>query len=264
MIQLPVHNMLGKVISLTQPDRNDSGELQREKNLKRMTNQSKLMSYQCDPFWKFGALVPCNHAHAVELDKANGTNTKWQDAEATEMNQIMEYNTWIDKGIGGIAPKGHKKIRFHMTYDIKHDGYHKGRLVAGGHLKDPNTESVYSGLVSLRGIRLIVYLAELNKMELWGANVGNAYLEAMTKYKVYIIGGPEFGNLAGHPLCIFKAIYGLISSDLCWHQHFADVLRDIGSIQSKVESNIRMRASNGQKVPNNDWALTMGCFFGKI
>jgi hypothetical protein len=51
------------------------------------------------------------------------------------------------------------------------------QLVAGGHLTDPNTKSVYSGVVSLRGIRLIVFFAELNNLELWGANVGNASLE---------------------------------------------------------------------------------------
>ena len=94
-----------------------------------------------------------------------------------------------------------------MIYDVKQDARHKARLVAGGHLTDPNTESVYSGVVSLRGIRLIVFLAELNALELWGADVGNAYLEAMTKDKVYIIGGPEFGDLAGHTLLIFKALY---------------------------------------------------------
>jgi hypothetical protein len=59
-----------------------------------------------------------------------------------------------------------------IIYDVKHDGRHKARIVAGGHLTDPNTESVYSGVVSLRGIRLIVFLSELNGLELWGADVG--------------------------------------------------------------------------------------------
>jgi hypothetical protein len=81
---------------------------------------------------------------------------------------------------------------------VKHDGRHRSRLVAGGNLNDPTTESVYSGVVSLRGIWLIVFLAELNKLQLCGAVVGNAYLQAITKKKVYIVGGPEFGSLEGH------------------------------------------------------------------
>jgi hypothetical protein len=61
-------------------------------------------------------------------------------------------------------------------------------------------------------------------LELWGADIGNAYLEALTKEKVYIIGGPEFGDLSGHTLLIFKALYGLRSSGLCRQQNFVDVL----------------------------------------
>jgi hypothetical protein len=74
-----------------------------------MIIQAKLKSYRRDPFWKFGVLVPCNHAQGMELDKQNGS-TKWRDAEATKKRQLMEYNTFIGKGIGGVAPNGYKKI----------------------------------------------------------------------------------------------------------------------------------------------------------
>ena len=69
-------------------------------------------------------------------------------------------------------------------------------------------ESVYSGVVSLRGLRLVMFLADLNKLLLWGGVVGNAYLEALTKEKLYIIAGPEFGELQGDILIIYKALYG--------------------------------------------------------
>jgi Reverse transcriptase (RNA-dependent DNA polymerase) len=132
-----------------------------------------------------------------------------------------------------------------MIYDVKHDGRHKARLVAGGHLTEVNTASIYSGVVSLHGIRLMIVLAELSQLELRFADVGNASLEALTKEKVYIIGGPEFGDLTGHTLQIFKALYGLRSSGLCWHQRFADVLRFMGFVQSSAESDIWMRENNG-------------------
>jgi hypothetical protein len=101
------------------------------------------------------------------------------------------------------------EIQFQMIYDVKHDGCYKACLVAGGHLTEPNTESVYSGVVSLQRIQLIIFLAEVNKVELWGADVGNTYLEALTKEKVYIIAGPEFGDLAGQTFLILKALYSL-------------------------------------------------------
>ena len=214
------------------------------KKLHRMINQAKLHNFRREPFWKFGVLVPRTHKQAIEIDEMNG-NTLWQDAEATEKNQLLEYKTFIDLGKGTPAPAGYKKIRCHIIYDVKHDGRRKARIVAGGHLTDPNTESVYSGVVSLRGIRLVVFLAELNSLELWGADVGNAYLEATTKEKVYIIGGPEFGPLEGHTLIIYKALYGLRSSGLCWYQRFSDVLRAVGFTQSKAEPEIWMREKDG-------------------
>jgi Reverse transcriptase (RNA-dependent DNA polymerase) len=97
----------------------------------------------------------------------------------------------------------------------------------------------------LRGIRLIVFLGELNALQLWGPDIGNAYLEATTKEKVYIVGAPEFGSLEGHVLVIDWAPYGLRSSGLCWHQRFSDVLRSMGFTPSKAELDIWMRENKG-------------------
>jgi hypothetical protein len=60
------------------------------------------------------------------------------------------------------------------------------------------------------------------------------YIEANTKDKVYISGGPEFGLLEEHTLLVDKVLYGLMSSDLCWHQRIADVLRAMGFIPNKA------------------------------
>jgi Reverse transcriptase (RNA-dependent DNA polymerase) len=178
------------------------------------------------------------------LIKKNG-NSLWKEVEATEIRHLLEYNTLFDKGNNCTPTSGYKKICCRMVHDAKNNGRHKARLVAGGCLTNPNMEIVYSGVVSLRGIRLIVFLAELNSLELWGADVGNAYLEAKTKENVYIVGGPEFGSLEGHTLLVDKALYGLRSSGLRWHEILADVLRSIGITQCKAEADIWMRENNG-------------------
>ena len=113
----------------------------RQKRLDRMVNQAKLKSFQTKPVYKFGYLVPRNHEQAVELDKRNG-NTKWQDAEALEISQHAEYETFFDKGKDALPPPGYKKITCHMVYNVRHDGRHKARLVADGHLTDTPVESV--------------------------------------------------------------------------------------------------------------------------
>jgi hypothetical protein len=98
-------------------------------------------------------------------------NTRWQEAEAFEMGQLLEYETFDHKGIAGNVPSGYKRILCQMIYDMKHEGSHKAQFVAGGNLTEPNTESAISGVVSLQGIRSIVFLTELNKFQLWVADV---------------------------------------------------------------------------------------------
>ena len=88
---------------------------------------------------------------------------------------------------------------------------------------------------------LCVFLAVLNDLQVHAADVGNAYLEAEKKEKVYIIGGPGFGELEGHTLIIHKALYGLRSSGLRWHDRFANTLRDMGFVPSKADTDIWMR-----------------------
>ena len=41
-----------------------------------------------------------------------------------------------DLGKDVVPPIGYKKICVHFVFDIKHDGCHKARLVADGHLTD--------------------------------------------------------------------------------------------------------------------------------
>ena len=77
-------------------------------------------------------------------------------------------------GLGAPIPEGYQKIPCHMVYDVKHDGRHKARFVAGGHRTSVPVDSVYSGVVSLLGERIISFLAELNDLELWGTDIGNA------------------------------------------------------------------------------------------
>ena len=45
---------------------------------------------------------------------------------------------------------------------------------------------------------MVVFLSQLNDLEIWDADVGNAYLETYTDEKLCIIAGPEFKELQGH------------------------------------------------------------------
>ena len=78
---------------------------------------------------------------------------------------------------------------------------------------------------------------------MWSTDIGNAYLEATTKEKLVIIAGPEFKELEGHVLVIHKALYGLRSSGLRWHQRFAQVLKELGFKPCKAEPDVWMRVT---------------------
>jgi hypothetical protein len=86
-----------------------------------------------------------------------------------------------------------------------------------------------------------VFLAELNGLEPWATDIGNAYLEAETLESVFIVASPEFGEREGHTLALFKALYSLKTPGLRWHERFADCLQDMGFEPSKSEPNIWMR-----------------------
>ena len=60
-------------------------------------------------------------------------------------------------------------------------------------------------------LRLSIFLTKVSNMEVWGADSCNAYLEATTKEKIYIVASPEVKELQGHILVIHKALYGLNS-----------------------------------------------------
>ena len=57
-------------------------------------------------------------------------------------------------------------------------------------------------------LRLVIFLGKLNNLDIWGAHIGNVYLEAFTDEKLYIFAGPEFQELEGYLLIFLKALYG--------------------------------------------------------
>jgi len=91
----------------------------------------------------------------MELDQLHG-NDLWRESELTELDSINEYSTFQDVG-KGTTPTGYKKIRYHIVYAVKNDLRHKARLVADVNLTETPLTSVYSSVVSLRGLRLCLF-----------------------------------------------------------------------------------------------------------
>ena len=78
-------------------------------------------------------------------------------------------------------------------------------------------------------------------MNYWGADIGNAYLEAYTNEKLFIIRGAEFQELEGFILIFNKTLYGLESSGKMWGEWFYDIIKDMGFTPSKADPCVSMR-----------------------
>ena len=143
------------------------------------------------------------------------------------------------------SPKGDNRIRVHLVFAVKFDGRPKARLVEDGHLTHEPIENIYSGVVSLRNLRLVKFLGKLNSLDIWGADIGNAYLQAFTDEKLYIVAGPEFQELEEYILIFLKALSRLKSSGKRWAEVIHGILRDMKLTPSKADPCIWLR-----KAPN--------------
>ena len=100
-----------------------------QKTLTRAINQSKIIQVRRSATYQFGYLIPRLYKHALELEKTNG-NSRWYDATKKELDQINEYQVFIDHGIAKYDPKskrimnppqGYQKIKVHLVLACKHD-----------------------------------------------------------------------------------------------------------------------------------------------
>ena len=131
-----------------------------------------------------------------------------------------------------------------MIFDVKMDFTRKARYVAGGHMTNPPTTITYSSVVSRDSVRIAFMIAALNDIDILACDIGNAYLNASPREKVYTTAGPEFGHeLEGRTVLIVRALYGLKSSGAAWHAHLANTLQHLGFTSCLADPDVWFRAA---------------------
>ena len=69
----------------------------------------------------YGVHIPHDTKEDLRLDEENGDDN-WKRAIRLEIQQLMDYDTFIDKGLRNQMPNNYTKIRCCMIFAVKHDG----------------------------------------------------------------------------------------------------------------------------------------------
>ena len=132
-------------------------------------------------------------------------------------------------------------MKMHTVCGVKHDFRHKVWIVVRGDLTPIPTDSVCSGVVSLRALCTPILLGEHNDITPWTTDAGNSCLEKNTCEKACIKARPEIGKLAGKLLLIDRALHGLLFLGRMFEELLAGFLLELGFERSRTERNIWMR-----------------------
>ena len=216
----------------------------------RMRNRiiGKVKSRYWKTSHKYGVRLPHSVQEALQLDKESGTDFWWK-AIQKELKKVMialEFDDsvtpeQIREGLAKDKYVGFQEIKCHMIFDVKMDLTRKARFVAGGHLTEPPASITYSSVVSRDSVRIAFLLAALNELDILACDIGNAYLNAPCREKVWFVAGPEFGSRQGAVIRIVRALYGLKSSGASWRAMFNNSIQDMGFRPSIADPDVYLR-----------------------
>ena len=110
---------------------------------------------------------------------------------------------------GKDPPPGNSKASGHLIFHVRMTLERKARWVKDGHKTPEPTWSTYAGVVSRESVRIALTYATLNRLNVCAADIQNAYLQAPSSEKHFVICGAEFGlENIGKKAIIVRALYG--------------------------------------------------------
>ena len=201
-----------------------------------------------------GIEIPTSVEHAKELDRKNGDDY-WMKALAKEM-----YNVGVAFEIlepGQPPPKGWHKVTGHLVWDVKMDFTRKAKWVLDGH-KTPDPEgSTFAGVVSRESVRISFTYAALNGLDVFAADIRNAYLQAPSSRKDYIICGPEFRlENVGRVALIHRALYGGKTAGKDFRNHLRSCMHYLKFQSCPADPDVWMRpAEKADGTPYYEFVL---------
>ena len=166
------------------------------------------------------------------FDNENG-NYLWDNTILKELEALMSMTVSRNllSSLRKARVKGYQFTPLRMIFDVKVDLRIQTRLVIGGHVVDSSGDEVYANTMKSVLSRTLMKIADANDLEIMTGDIGNVYLNANTKEKIYIRAGAEFelvGIMAeGNLLEVVKALYGLPTRRNRRHTHLSYTLREM-------------------------------------
>ena len=191
---------------------------------------------------KYGIEVPRDVRHAHELDRVNG-NTLWADAIRLEMGEVRV--AFDVKQKDTTVRPNYEYLNCYMVFDVKMDFTRKARFVANGAKTKDLTTSTYAGVVSKETVRIAFTYAALNDLDIFAADIKNAYLQAPITEKYWTRCGPEFGpELEGSVAYIVRALYGTKCGGRDFRNHLRECMEMLGYESCLADPDLWIRKSS--------------------
>ena len=188
---------------------------------------------------KYGVEIPTSVEHAKRIDERN-RNTFWQDAIKKEMYNVSIAFEIVEDGQD--PPPGWKPSSGHLIFDVKMDFTRKARWVKDGHRTPDPDWSTYAGFVTRDSVRIALTYAALNGLDIFAADIKNAYLQAPASEKHYIVCGAEFGlENMGKKALIKRALYGGKSAGRDFWEHLRSCMEFLGFKSCVADPDVWMR-----------------------
>eukprot|EP00980_Cylindrotheca_fusiformis_P022162 scaffold9066_cov80-Cylindrotheca_fusiformis.AAC.1 len=179
-------------------------------------------------------------AEAKKIDEENG-DSQWMDAIRKEMTNIRVAFEEHEGDPNDLI--GYQEITGHLVFDVKlgENFRRKAQYCADGHKTAPPASVTYSTVVSRDSVRIMLLVAALNGLDVQGADIQNAYLNAPNREKVWIRAGPEFGDDEGKCFIVTKALHGLKSAGSSFRAFLAKKLDELGFYSCPADPDVWRR-----------------------
>ena len=154
-----------------------------------------------------------------------------------EMTNVGIVFTVIDEG--KKAPPGWTNASGHLVLDVKLDFTLKARWVKDGHWSPESTTLAYAGVVSRESVRVGLTYSALMDLYVMASDIQNAYLQAPSSEKYFIICGADFGlENVGKVALIMRALHGgNVAGRDFWH-HLRDCMDHLGFTSCRADPDV--------------------------